>query len=109
MDAERIERMLDRADDRGRRGDHAAFPHPLHAQRIERGRRDVADQLDRRQLGRARQQVIGKIGADRLRRPIIDHPLEQCIAYAMHDTACDLALDDHRVDLPAAVADYHIA
>src|SRR5258705_2404762 len=101
--------MLDRTDNRGRRRDHAAFPDPLDAQRVEWGGRDVADQLDLRQLGRGRQQVLGEIGADRLRGLVVDHPLEQRIADAMHDAAYDLAVDDHRVDLLAAVAHHHIA
>ena len=50
-----------------------------------------------------------KLVRDRLRGLVVLHPLEQRIADAVHDAARDLALDDHRVDLPAAVAHDHIA
>ncbi len=67
------------------------------------------DHLDRRHVGRDRQQVFAVTGGDRLRLFVEQHVLVQRIADAVHHAAADLAVDQHRVDQPPAIMRHYVA
>ena len=63
------------------------------------------DEVDRRDLVGARQCVVHQGAGQELARLVVDDFLEERAAEALRGAAVDLALDDHRVDRPAAVVD----
>ena len=103
LDAERRKRVLDRRDDRRRHRHHAGFADALDAERVERRRRFVVEDLDARHARRRHQQIFGERRGDRLAVVVEAHPFEERVADAVHDAADDLALDHHRIDRAAAI------
>ena len=108
LDAERRERIVDRVDDRGRRGDRAALAYALLPElRIRRRRLHVHD-AHGRHLGRARQDVVRERRGERLALGVVGHLLVERGADALRGAAVDLAVHHHRIDERAAILDDHV-
>src|SRR5216684_10976 len=106
---ERLERVLDRGDDRAGGGHAAGFADALDAERIERGGELGESHLDPWHLGRARAEVIGEGRGEWLRLFVVAHPFVERVAEPVRRAAEELALDDHRIDDAAAVVDHDVA
>ena len=108
-DAERRERVLDRVHDRRGRHDHPAL---ADAAEVDVGvvsdGLDVVD-LDVRDVGRRRQQVVHERAGEELAVVAVRGVLEQHRPDPLRHAAADLALDDRRVDGDAAVLDHDVA
>ncbi len=108
LDAERPQRVVDGADDRGGRSDGAAFAQALDAELgVGRGRLHVRD-ADVRHLGGAWEEIVHQRRRERLALRAERHLLIEACADALRGAAADLAVDDHRVDQHAAVLDHDI-
>ena len=108
-DAERRERVDDRVHHRRGRGDRARLADALDAHRVRRARRDRVVELEARELGRRRHEVVGERRGQEVAVGVVDGLLEERLRDALHDAAVHLALDDERVDLVAAVVDRDVA
>jgi hypothetical protein len=92
-----------RGADRGRLAD------ALRPERVERGGCLGRVHLERRQLGRRRDGVVGQVRRDRVAVGVEADLLEQRLANAGSDAAVLLALDEQRREHRAAVVDGDVA
>src|SRR5207237_5479450 len=90
-------------------GNGTAFAHTLDAERIAWGGILEMDDLDRRYLAGARQQVVHQRPGEELARLVIHQLLIQPAADALRYPPADLAIDDGRIDDAATVVGHHIA
>ena len=100
-----LQRIVDRIEDHGRRGDRAALAHALDAELGIGRRRLHVEDADGRDLGRPGQQIVGEGRGERLAVCIERALLVERGADALRDAAQRLALDHHRVDQRAAILD----
>src|SRR2546425_1147315 len=81
----------------------ARLPRPLHPERVQRRRRfDVID-LDRRDLGRVRDQELHEGRVPELAVLVVGEPFVERATDTLRDAALDLALQHQRVDDASAV------
>ena len=86
-----------------------ASPHALDAERVHRRRRDRVVGLDVRHLAGPRHRVVHHGAGEELAVVVVDRDLLQRLAHALDHAAVNLALDDHRVDVRAAVVHRDVA
>ena len=84
-------------------------PRALDAERVERRRRLLVGNLDRRHLGRDGQQIFAVIVVQRLSALVVHQPFEQCIADPVDHAAHDLPVHHHRVDHLSAIVRDRVA
>lgn len=96
--AEHEECVRDRIRDGGRRCNSATFANALDAQRIERRREFLMEQLHSRAVARARQRIIHQRSGQQLALLIVDELFEQGATQALDRAADDLPLDQQRID-----------
>ena len=106
-DPERVQRIADRVQQRGRGGDGAALAQALVPARAQR-RGDHVTVLQVRDLGRGGQQVVHERGRGRVARVVVAEVLIQHPADSLHHAAGDLPLHHVRVDHLAAVLGDHV-
>src|ERR1700716_1390746 len=95
---------LDRRRDHGAYRRDAAFARALDAERIERAWRLLGqDHLDAGRLARARHQVIGEAGGQRIAALVVEKFLVERAAEPLGEAADDLSLDQDRIDGTADV------
>ena len=104
-DAVRLERVDDRVDDRRRRTDGRRLADALGADRVVRRRRDRVPRLPVGHLHRGRDQIVHQRTGEAVALLVEGDHLHQRHAHAVGEAAVHLPLDDHRVDLRAAVVD----
>ena len=102
-DAERRDRVVDRARNRGGRAEIAGLARAFLAEHRERRGRAMMHDLDARHLVRGRQQIVHEGLAHHLPVVAVDELLHQRGADAVRDAAERHALDDVRIDHRAAV------
>src|SRR5690606_19134194 len=103
LDSEALQGIVDRAEQHRRRCDATAFAHPFGAELgVGRGRLEVIE-ADVGYFGRARHDIVGQRGGQRLAELVVRRFLVKRGADALGDTADALALDDHGIDHDAAV------
>ena len=101
--AEVRQRVHDRVLDGRRRPDRARLADPLRAERVDRSRRLHLDELERRQLGRRREQVPDEARRQRSALLVVGDFLEERLRHAGGDATVHLALSDERVDDVAGI------
>ena len=93
----------------GVRADRGRLADALGAERVERRRRLGVRDLERRELGRARDRVVGERRRERVAVVVVDDLLPQRLRDARRDPAVLLAVDEQRVEDAAAVVDRDVA
>ena len=97
------QRVLDRGRDRGRDGDRAGLTGALDPQGVARRRRLEVDDRDVRHVGGTWQAVVHERAVEELAVVGVDELLVEGATETLDDASDDLALEDARVDDPAAV------
>src|SRR6266536_6467032 len=105
---ERLQRVLDGGDHRGRGRNGADLAGALAAERIERRRRLFIQRLNSWHFGGTRQEVIGEARGERLAGRVVSHPFQHGIAEAMRHAAAYLAIDQHGIDQDPRVLQRHV-
>ena len=99
------ERVDDRVPHGGGRAGRARLADALRAERVPRRGRDRVRDLERRELGRARNRVVDEARGERVAAVVVDDLLEQRLRGALGDAAVHLRFGEHRVHDAAAVVD----
>ena len=100
-----LERVDDRVLHRGRRPDGGRLADALRAERVERRRRLGVRGLERRELGRARERVLGERRRERVAVVVVDEVLPQRLRDPRCEAAVHLPVDEQRVEDAPAVVD----
>ena len=104
-DAEVSDGVDDRVVDRRDGPDGAGLPDSLGPERVDERRRLHVHEVERRQLDRRDDRVVGERGGLRLPVGVVVDPLEQRLGHALGDAAVHLPLRQQRVDQPPGVVD----
>lgn len=104
-DAERRERVNDGVDEAGSGADGSGFTDAFDAHGIHGCGGDGASQFHARNVGSARESVVGEFAADELALGIVDGFFEKNLSDGLDDAAVNLAIDEERIDDVAAVVD----
>src|SRR5437764_4706670 len=108
LDAANTQRVIDGVGNGSGRADCTALADALLA-KLGVGRRRLHMQdANAGDLGRSRQQIIGKRSCERLAMPVERHLLEQRRADSLCRAAVNLPIHDHRIDQNARVLDHDI-
>ena len=106
---QRLQRIEHRIGQRRDRAGRAGLARALGAQRIERRRHAAIDQRDRRQVFRARHEVIHEgAGQELAGVRIVGDVLAEHLADALHQSAVQLPLDQRVADDVAAIVGRHV-
>ena len=107
-------RLLQSRINRGSKGRadarYPALSCTFHTKRIQRARRIFADQyFDVRHFVTCRHQIVGKARSKRLPLSVVDKLFKQGSADALRYAACDLSMDQHRIDGPSHIIGHQIS
>src|SRR5437867_913645 len=98
-----LERVRNRVGDRRGRRPGGALADPAHAERVVVGREAQVLDDERRHVLRPRDRVVHQRVREELAVVAVDDVLAEHDAQALGEAAHDLAVDDHRMELAAAV------
>src|SRR6185312_14621048 len=99
--------VRDRIGNRGRRADRAALAHAAESAGHRGLALDVNDVHDRH-FGRRRDHIVDEARAQELAVIVVDELLEKRRTDTLRHATVNLAVNDHRIDHPAAILGDHV-